>query len=72
MKDNHVSLPGSFREPLAQAQAQVLGPVDANTTIEVTIVLRRRAELPAQAVPGGINSADLAANYGADPATSTS
>jgi hypothetical protein len=24
MKDNHVSLPGSFREPLAQAQ--VLGP----------------------------------------------
>jgi len=66
MNDNHVSLPGSFREPLAAAQ--VLGPVAASTPIEVTLVLRRRAELPAEPAPGGIDSADLAAQFGADPA----
>jgi kumamolisin len=66
MNGDRVSLPGSFREPLAQAQ--VVGPVAGNTPIEVTVVLRRRAELPAEVVPGGINSADLAASYGADPA----
>jgi kumamolisin len=66
MNDNHVSVPGSFREPLAAAQ--VLGPVAASTPIEVTLVLRRRAELPAERTPGGIDSADLAARFGADPA----
>ncbi|MDT4946500.1 MAG: kumamolisin [Pseudonocardiales bacterium] len=66
MNDNHVSLPGSFREPLAAAQ--VLGPVAASTPIEVTLVLRRRVELPAEPAPGGIDSADLATRFGADPA----
>jgi len=66
MNDSNVSLPGSFREPLAAAQ--VLGPVAAGTLIEVTLVMRRRAEPPAQPAPGGIDSADLAAQFGADPA----
>jgi kumamolisin len=66
MNDNRVSLPGSFREPLAEAH--VLGPVAASTPIEITLVLRRRGELPAEPAPGGIGSAELAAQFGADPA----
>jgi kumamolisin len=66
MTTQSVTLPGSFREPLSQAQ--IVGPVDASTPIEVTLVLRRRAALPAQAGAAAISSADLAAQFGADPA----
>jgi len=66
MNDGRVSLPGSYREPLAEGQ--VLGATAASAPIEVTLVLRRRAELPAEAVPGGMSSAELAARFGADPA----
>jgi kumamolisin len=66
VSEEHVSLPGSFRAPLAAAE--VVGPVAADTPIEVTLVLRRRAELPAEAAPGGLDSAGLAARFGADPA----
>ncbi|HEY7815904.1 MAG TPA: S53 family peptidase [Nakamurella sp.] len=66
MNGEFVPVPGSFREPLAQAQ--VIGPADANTPIEVTLVLRRRAELPVEPVPGGIDSAEFATRFGADPA----
>lgn len=66
MTEDHVVLPGSFREPLAAAR--VSGPLAANTPIEVTLVLRRRAHLPAVMAPGGMNSADFSAQFGADPA----
>lgn len=66
MTDSHVILPGSSREPLAAAR--VLGPVASSTPIEVTVVMRRRAQLPAQATTGGMDSADFSARFGADPA----
>ena len=66
MTDDQVFLPGSSREPLVAAR--VLGPVAASTPIEVTVVMRRRAQLPAQATTGGMDSADFSARFGADPA----
>ena len=66
MNDQNVSLPGSFRKPVPAAQ--IVGPVDAGTPIEVTLVLRRRAPLPDQAATGVISGPDLAAQFGADPA----
>ena len=66
MNDQNVSLPGSFRKPVPAAQ--IVGPVDAGTPIEVTLVLRRRAPLPDQAASGVIRGPDLAAQFGADPA----
>ncbi len=66
MKDSRVSLPGSDRAPLGDAD--ILGPAAAEASIEVTVVLRRRAELPPDPAPGGLSRAQLAARYGADPA----
>lgn len=66
MKDSRVSLPGSDRAPLGDAD--ILGPAAAEAPIEVTVVLRRRTELPPDPAPGGISRAQLAARYGADPA----
>ena len=66
MNGQNVSLPGSFREPIPAAQ--IVGPVDAETPIEVTLVLRRRAPLPDQAPTEVISGPDLAAQFGADPA----
>lgn len=66
MDGDRVPLPGSHREPLEQAQW--LGPVPPDTPIEVTLVLRRRAELPAEQFAGGVSSAQLAERFGADPA----
>ena len=66
MNDQNVSLPGSYRKPVPAAQ--IVGPVDAGTPIEVTLVLRRRAPLPDQAATGVISGPDLAAQFGADPA----
>jgi kumamolisin len=56
-------LPGSERT--AATRAEVIGPADPAQRATVTVVLRRRAELPA----GGFLSRDaLAAATGADPA----
>jgi kumamolisin len=63
-----VSLPGSERALLDGAV--VLGPVDPGERIEVTLVTRRRAELPAELVSGPqvLSRDELAARYGTDPA----
>src|SRR5437899_5381282 len=61
------SLPGSERAPLGEP-----GPaLPADDVIEVTVVLRRRADLPASVVDGAtpaLTRAELAGRYGADPA----
>ena len=63
-----VQLPGSERAPLPGATAA--GPLDTSARAEVTLVLRRRAELPDEVIagPGSLTSDELAARYGADPA----
>ena len=63
-----VPLAGSNRETLPDVQDA--GPVDESERIEVTLVLRRRAELPAGLVTGPetISTDELAASYGTDPA----
>jgi kumamolisin len=63
-----VALPGSERAPLARAV--VLGPVDPAERIEVALVTRRRAELPAELVTGPqvLSRDELAARHGSDPA----
>jgi kumamolisin len=66
---------GSFA-PLAGSErgalpvTQDFGPVNQQERIEVTLVLRRRAELPADLVAGPetISPDELASAYGADPA----
>ena len=63
-----VQLPGSERAPLPGATAA--GPLDTSARAEVTLVLRRRAELPEGVItgPGALTSDELAERYGADPA----
>ncbi|HTX28955.1 MAG TPA: S53 family peptidase [Streptosporangiaceae bacterium] len=63
-----VQLPGSERAALPGAKAA--GPLDTTARAEVTLVLRRRAELPDEVVagPGVLTSDELAERYGADPA----
>ena len=63
-----VPLPGSQRETISSAQD--IGPVDPGERIEVTLIIRRRAELPAELVigPATISTEELASTYGADPA----
>ena len=63
-----VPLPGSERQTLSGVQ--VIGPVDESERIEVTLVTRRRAELPADLVlgPATISPEELASRYGTDPA----
>ena len=63
-----VPLAGSERGTLSDVQDA--GPVDASERIEVTLVLRRRAELPAELVigPDTISTEELAASYGTDQA----
>ena len=57
-----VPVPGSVRTPIPGAE--VVGPVDPGERAEVTVVLRRRAPLPAG---GRLSRAELAERYGADP-----
>ncbi|MEU3876218.1 MULTISPECIES: S53 family peptidase [Streptomyces] len=69
MTRNHmVGLPDSARAPIADARA--LGPVDDSEQIEVTLTLRRRADVPAGLVQGPetVSRDELAERYGADPA----
>lgn len=62
------ALPGSARASLPHATE--VGPVDSSTRIELTVFLRRRAELPPELVvgPDTITRQELADRYGADPA----
>ncbi|HEY0718534.1 MAG TPA: S53 family peptidase [Streptosporangiaceae bacterium] len=63
-----VPLAGSERRALPHVED--LGPVSGSEQIEVTVVLRRRAELPTALVEGPetISRDELARSYGADPA----
>jgi kumamolisin len=63
-----VPLPGSERTELPDAQP--VGPLDESATITVTLVLRRRAEVPDSLVTGPetVTPAELGARYGAGPA----
>jgi kumamolisin len=63
-----VRLPGSERAQLPEARPA--GELDQSARIEVTVVLRRRAALPAEVVegPGVLTGSSLAERYGADPA----
>jgi kumamolisin len=58
---NPVQLRGSARRPVPGARAA--GPIDPDERVELTLVLRRRNELP----PGRVSREELAERYGADP-----
>jgi kumamolisin len=64
----HVPLPGSTRATSSGTTLQ--GPIDPTATVEFTVILRRKAELPEELVygPETITAAELADKYGADPA----
>jgi kumamolisin len=63
-----VQLAGSDRASLPDATAA--GPLDTSQRAEITVLVRRRAELPAEIVAGPtvLTSEQLAEGYGADPA----
>jgi kumamolisin len=63
-----VQLAGSDRKSLPDATAA--GPLDTSERAEITVLVRRRAELPAEIVVGPtvLTSDQLAEGYGADPA----
>lgn len=63
-----VQLSGSERAPLANATPA--GAVNTSQRAELTLVLRRRAELPYELIAGPtvLTSAELAERYGAEPA----
>jgi kumamolisin len=65
--DSFVPLPGSERGPVPGLEA--VGPVDGAARIEVTLVTRRRAALPAELVlgPATLTPAELAERHGTDP-----
>ena len=66
--DSFVQLSGSQRGPLAGVEPA--GAIDGSERIELTIVTRRRAELPLDdaGVPVRLSRAELERSYGADPA----
>jgi kumamolisin len=66
--ESPVRLAGSERAPLANAAPA--GELDLSERAELTLVLRRRAELPADVIAGPtvLTSDELAERYGADPA----
>jgi kumamolisin len=63
-----VALPGSGHPPLPAAE--LTGPVDDTEWLELTIITRRMAELPRTRAggPARLSRAELAQNYGSDPA----
>ena len=63
-----VQLSGSERAPLAEARPA--GQLDTSERAELTLVLRRRAGIPAEIVEGPtvLTTGELAERYGADPA----
>jgi kumamolisin len=66
--ESFVTLPGSNRRPVPNAE--LVGAVEPTERIEVTVVLRRRAELPQDALgqPVRLSRSDLERHHGADPA----
>ncbi|MEU2347755.1 S53 family peptidase [Modestobacter sp. NPDC049651] len=67
MADDRPQLPGSTRRPLPAARPA--GDLDPSAPVDVTVVLRRRAELPpAGPARAPLSREELAAAYGADPA----
>jgi kumamolisin len=64
-----VPLPGSERGELA-GTAPAAAPIDRDQVITVTVLLRRRAQVPRELVEGPqtISTSELGAQYGADPA----
>jgi kumamolisin len=66
--ESFVRLPGSERSPLPAAESA--GPVDGSERIEITLVTRRRAELPrtASGAPVRMTREELEQGYGTDPA----
>ena len=64
-----VPLPGSERSELRDASPAPT-PLDDSQVITVTVLLRRRAEIPAALVEGPqtVSQSELGARYGADPA----
>ena len=67
-----VPLSGSERSELPTA-APAAAPLDPSQVITVTVLLRRRAELPAELVntTATVSSEELGQRYGADPADAT-
>ena len=67
-----VPLSGSERSELPSATPAAT-PLDPSQVITVTVVLRRRAEVPAELIngPETISTAELGERYGADPADAT-
>jgi kumamolisin len=67
-ENSFVPLPGSERGPVAGAEPA--GELDGTARIEVTLVTRRREDLPADVVTGPVNLSrgELAARHGTDPA----
>ena len=63
-----VPLPGSERAPITEAET--VGPVDPAQRIEITLITRRRAELPPDLVtgPSALSRDELASRHGTDPA----
>ena len=66
--ESMVQLAGSARAPLANIEPA--GQLNTSERAELTLVLRRRADLPAEIVAGPtvLTNAELAERYGADPA----
>lgn len=64
-----VPLPGSERSEL-QGASPAPAPLDSSQVITVTVLLRRRAEVPTELVEGPrtISASELGDRYGADPA----
>jgi len=64
-----VPLPGSERSEL-QGASPASAPLDDSQVITVTVMLRRRAEVPTELVEGPqtISTSELGDRYGADPA----
>lgn len=60
-------LPGSERPP-AHELAPATAPLDVESPIAITLVLRRRAEILDEALSSPLPAAEFAARYGADPA----
>ncbi len=67
-----VPLPGSERSELPTA-APAATSLDPSEVITVTVVLRRRAEVPAELISGPetISTSELGERYGANPADAT-
>ncbi len=66
MSNPSTPVPGSTRD--VPETATVLGPAERSEKVKVTLVLRRRAELPDPATSPRLSPEQLAGTYGADPA----